>query len=236
VAWWHEWAEIVTAGAARIRTKGCAIMTDRAQETKAVLRRTLRSARRGRSPDDVRRGGDRLAELVCGLPEVAAARRLAAYLSRPLEPSTAELLKRWRAERRAVLLPVVLADLDLDWALDDADDRTADDTADDEAPGTGRIPGLREPAGARLGTAAIAEADVVVVPALAVDRRGTRLGQGGGSYDRALARRKPGALVVALLHPDELVDGPLPHEPHDCGVDVVVTPHGVARLTRRARA
>ena len=65
--------------------------------------------------------------------------------------------------------------------------------------------GTREPAAARLGAGALAAAAAVLVPALAVDRRGIRLGRGGGYYDRALrlvAARTP---VVALLHDGELV-------------------------------
>ncbi|WP_460460971.1 5-formyltetrahydrofolate cyclo-ligase, partial [Angustibacter peucedani] len=115
---------------------------------------------------------------------------------------------------------VVLPDLDLDWAADGAR----------HVPGTGVDDD--EPAGARLGPDAVARAAVVVVPALAVSRDGTRLGQGGGSYDRALARVPAGALVVALLHDGELVDaGELPAERHDRPVDVVVTPTAVVRTT-----
>jgi 5-formyltetrahydrofolate cyclo-ligase len=64
---------------------------------------------------------------------------------------------------------------------------------------------------------------MVVVPAVAVDARGARLGRGGGSYDRALARIAPETLVVALLHDGEVVDE-LPDEPHDRRVDAVITP------------
>lgn len=111
-----------------------------------------------------------------------------------------------------LLLPVLLPDLDLDWA-------------DYPGPGslstTGR--GLREPTGPRLGPAAVAAADLVVVPAVAVDRRGFRLGRGGGSYDRALARLDPATLAVALLHDGELL-GSVPAERHDRPVQAVVTP------------
>jgi 5-formyltetrahydrofolate cyclo-ligase len=65
----------------------------------------------------------------------------------------------------------------------------------------------------------------VVVPALAVDRRGVRLGRGGGSYDRALARLAAGATAVALLHDGELLDA-LPAEAHDRAVTAAVTPSG----------
>ncbi len=111
-----------------------------------------------------------------------------------------------------LLLPVLRPDNDLDWAV---------------FRGT-LVPaarGLREPAGPRLGTGAIAGAELVIVPALAVDRRGVRLGRGGGSYDRALHRVGPATLVVAALYDGELLDE-VPEQPHDQRVDAVVTPSG----------
>jgi 5-formyltetrahydrofolate cyclo-ligase len=118
-----------------------------------------------------------------------------------------------------LLLPVLLPDLDLDWAA--------------WTPGVPLVAagrGLREPAGPRLGPAAVATATVVLVPALAVDRHGRRLGRGGGSYDRALARVSPRALAIALLHDGELVAA-LPAESHDRPVSAVITPAtGLVRL------
>jgi 5-formyltetrahydrofolate cyclo-ligase len=98
------------------------------------------------------------------------------------------------------LLPVLLPDGDLDWTA---------------------------AGGGPLGVDAVAGCDVVLVPALAVDRRGVRLGRGGGSYDRALRRAR--GLVVALLHVGELLDE-LPAEPHDVPVHAVALPSGVVRL------
>jgi 5-formyltetrahydrofolate cyclo-ligase len=89
-----------------------------------------------------------------------------------------------------------------------------------------------EPTGPRLGVEAIGEADVVVTPALAVDRQGRRLGQGGGSYDRALARRRPDAFVVALLHDGEIWDDDLPADGHDQRVHAAVTPSEAWRSPR----
>lgn len=193
------------------------------QEAKATLRRELRARRRAAGPTvaetETEAEAAALRDLVCALPEVQHARRIAAYVSGPHEPPTTALLHRWRQEARPVLLPVVLPDLDLDWALDDAAHRP------------GLLAGVHEPSGERLGVDAVGDADVVVVPALAVDRAGRRLGQGGGSYDRALARVAPHTLVVALLHPEELVTGPLPTEPHDRLVDVVVTAREVVRVS-----
>ena len=91
---------------------------------------------------------------------------------------------------------------------------------------------LFEPAGERLGPDAVTEADVVLLPGLAVDARGLRLGRGGGSYDRVLARleraRAHPALVV-LLYDSEVVER-VPEEPHDRPVHAVVTPSGVRRF------
>lgn len=130
--------------------------------------------------------------------------RVAAYVSVGAEPSTRELL------RPGWLLPVLLPGRDLDWIAYD-----------------GRLApaahGLVEPVGERLGIEAISTCDLVLVPALAVDHWGNRLGRGGGSYDRALARA-PG-LTVAVLHDGELVDR-LPIEPHDIAVKAAVTPSG----------
>jgi 5-formyltetrahydrofolate cyclo-ligase len=94
---------------------------------------------------------------------------------------------------------------------------------------TGRLApgrfGLLEPVGPRLGPTAVGTAEVVVVPAVAVARDGTRLGRGGGYYDRALRHARPGAVLVAAVFDDELVDA-LPTEPHDHRVTAVVTPSG----------
>jgi 5-formyltetrahydrofolate cyclo-ligase len=119
----------------------------------------------------------------------------------------------------ALLLPILRPDLDLDWGRY---------TGRDTLVAAGR--GLREPPGVRWGVDAVARADLVVVPALAVDRYGLRLGRGGGSYDRALARVSASTLTVALLHDGELLDR-LPAEPHDRPVRAVVTPGGGVQQT-----
>jgi 5-formyltetrahydrofolate cyclo-ligase len=72
---------------------------------------------------------------------------------------------------------------------------------------------------------------VVLVPALAVDRRGVRLGRGGGFYDRSLSFCRPGARLVAVVRDSELVDE-LPGEPHDVPMTHALTPGG--GLTRLA--
>jgi 5-formyltetrahydrofolate cyclo-ligase len=140
---------------------------------------------------------------------------VAAYASVGTEPGTSLLLDALLGGPRAVLLPLLLPDGDLDWAAYDGDLQ--------------RGPrGLLQPPGRPLGRAAVADCALVVVPALAVDRSGTRLGRGGGSYDRALARAT--GLLVAPLHRGELVER-LPAEPHDRPVHAAVVPgEGLVRL------
>ena len=82
-----------------------------------------------------------------------------------------------------------------------------------------------QPDGEALGSAALAGTDLILIPALAASADGTRLGQGGGWYDRALMYRSPGVPVVAAIFDDEVLEaGVIPAEPHDVPVDAIVTP------------
>lgn len=121
-----------------------------------------------------------------------------------------------------MLLPVLLPDNDLDWG-------TYEGAGSLERAGRG----LLEPGGARLGVRAVLDADTVLLPGLAVDGRGMRLGRGGGSYDRVLARlarEGAGPALVVLLYANEVV-ARVPEEPHDHPVHAVVTPGGVQHFT-----
>lgn len=180
---------------------------------KAALRARLVAARVRMDSSERVNAGRALGAALRALPELAAARTVAAYLPVGSEPGPPDLGEVLAEGGRRVLLPVLLADNDLDWA---AYDGPASVVA------AGR--GLREPAGRRLGPGAVAEADLVVVPGLAVDRSGMRLGRGGGSYDRALARAG-GAFAVVLLYDGELVDE-VPCEAHDRPVGAAITPGG----------
>jgi 5-formyltetrahydrofolate cyclo-ligase len=96
--------------------------------------------------------------------------------------------------------------------------------------GEGRAAALEALGGPRLGLDAIAAADVILAPALAIDRLGHRLGQGGGCYDRALPRAS--GEVIAVIADDELVEA-VPTEAHDLPVAAVVTPSaGLMRFPR----
>lgn len=187
---------------------------------KRELRGRLSAARSAIGPAEQAAAALALAEHLLCRDELGGARTVACYVSTGSEPGTGPLLDRLREADARVLLPVLLGDNDLDWAEHDG------------ALTRGRH-GLWEPEGHRLGAHAIASADVVVVPALAVDRRGRRLGRGGGSYDRALARISPLAWTVTPLYRGEVLDR-VPAEPHDLRVHAAVTPDGTHRFTGAA--
>lgn len=194
--------------------------------SKRMLRRELLLVRTGLTADDVRKTTGALADRALDLPELAHARTVAAYVSVGSEPGTLALLDALRARGVRVLLPVLLPDNDLDWGVYEGEASLA------RVRHGGRME-LREPAGERLGPDAVTDADAVLLPGLAVDGRGMRLGRGGGSYDRVLARLdRAGAdpALVVLLYDTEVVDR-VPEEEHDRPVHAVVTPSGVRRFT-----
>ncbi|MEU4191383.1 5-formyltetrahydrofolate cyclo-ligase [Kribbella sp. NPDC026611] len=172
-------------------------------QTKAVVRQYFLGARSEQACT-----GDLLASAQQALPDV---HRVALYVSMGREPRTGGLIDWLLATHHEVLLPILYADNDLGWGI---------------APGAadlvpGRL-GLAEPP-TDLGSDAIATADLIICPAVAVARNGVRLGRGGGSYDRALARANPGTPIWAAVYDSEIVEA-LPSDPHDHLVDAALTP------------
>ncbi|WP_413032120.1 5-formyltetrahydrofolate cyclo-ligase [Mycolicibacterium litorale] len=182
--------------------------------TKAELRAELLSARRKVAPETREREAEALATHLAGI--AATGRTVCAYVPVGAEPGSLSLLDGMLARGVRVLLPVAQHDeanapLPLRWG--------------EYRPGhlvDARF-GLREPAPPWLPADAVAEADVVLVPALAVDRAGVRLGRGAGFYDRSLGMADPGARLIAVVRDDELVER-LPAEPHDVRMTHALTP------------
>jgi len=183
---------------------------------KIALRDRIVTVRRRRTLLDVGAAAEAIAAHLLDAEPVRRAATVAAYVSVATEPGTGPLLDALLAAGRRVILPVLLPDDDLDWAAH-----------------TGTVVsarrGLLEPPGPRLGRDAVATADVVLTPGLAVDRSGMRLGRGGGSYDRALGRVPVGTFVCTLLYGDEIVDR-VPADVHDRPVTAAVTPDGITRF------
>ncbi|WP_062071479.1 5-formyltetrahydrofolate cyclo-ligase [Demequina sediminicola] len=192
------------------------------EDAKAHLRASIRKARAHRS---VRRNEElalALRDQVLQLPSIQAATCVSVYASRPHEPGTGPLISALHDRGITVLLPRLGDGLQRGWG-----EYLGEEDLIERAPG--RPP---EPSGPFLGSEALERADVVIVPALSVDCAGTRLGQGGGWYDRALVDAAPDTPVVALTFTSEFhsEEACLPRESHDLPVHAVITPQGITSL------
>ena len=186
---------------------------------KASLRRQLVAARKLISDSSRNEAGRLTRDHVLEMAEVATAGTVAAYYSFGTEPDTRGLIFALWKRGSYVILPVLLPDGDLDWASYEGPDSLA--------PGPR---GLLQPVEPVRGPGTVARADIVLVPALAVDVFGHRLGRGGGSYDRALARVGEQVPTIALLYDSELLPS-VPVAAHDQPVRAVARPgHGITRL------
>ena len=194
-------------------------MISQLDRDKASLRTRLVAARRQLAPEQRSAAARSVRDAVLSLPEAQMAGTVAAYYSIGTEPDTHGLVFGLWKRGTYVLLPVLRDDGDLDWASYEGPDSLR--------PGPR---GLTEPSEPPRGVSAITSADLVVVPALAVDHSGQRLGRGGGSFDRALARVGASVPVVALLYDTEFLAS-VPAGPHDQPVRLVARPAtGVTRL------
>ena len=190
---------------------------------KAELRGRIRAARRERHSADAdgrlrTLSGEVISHLVLSelnrLSPISTASIVAVYVSTETEPNTENLRADLRAKGVTVLIPRVAGE-SLEWCVDD-----------ERFPLTESRWGIAEPSGPAvgIGAAPLAMASAVVVPALAIDASGFRLGQGGGFYDRTLGELDSTVrpLLIGLVHDDEFIDA-TPRETHDFQVDVIVT-------------
>lgn len=182
---------------------------------KLALRDQIITARGRLGVGDLASRARATSALLLATPEVRRAATVAGYVSVGREPEALA------AAGKRVILPLLQADNDLDWAVYTGPDSLASARR-----------GLLEPVGPPLGPAAVATADVVLVPGLAVDGSGLRLGRGGGSYDRALDRVTGFSIVV--LNSEELLDD-VPADAHDRRVRAAVTETALTRFGAAAR-
>lgn len=145
--------------------------------------------------------------------ELKNATNVASYISYEFEPETSDVNQRLIADGKKVFLPRLLENNDIQWV-----------SWNGSSENLTKVEKIYEP----IGDAIEVELDVIILPALHVDRMGNRLGQGGGSYDRALSRSK--AFKIALLHYGELTSEILPIQPHDEKIDAAATPEIVVRF------
>ena len=177
-------------------------------EDKAQLRNQFRRERRERFiPEPFL--------LLLNAPELSGAEVVASYCSNRDEPTTAELNQALLERGCILILPRVSGKL-LEWVQWLGDPAELKESA-----------GIFEPTGPAISD--LTSIDVVIVPALHIDREGYRLGQGGGFYDRALPTMS--GWKVGIVHAGEISDPPLPREGHDFPLSAAATPDLIVRFT-----
>lgn len=186
--------------------------------TKDELRKQLIRSRQERGPEQRLLVADAIANHLLGAA-FTQVDRIACHLSMGTEPGTGPLITGLLQRGVEVIVPVTRAvEERLDWVV-----------FDPAAPLHLSPIGVPEPEhGPHLGSDALEDAGLVIVPALAVDHGGRRLGRGAGYYDRAL--KSVAAPVCAVVHAVELLES-VPHEPHDVSVQMAVTETGLFRVS-----
>ena len=154
-------------------------------------------------------------EHLTNIPEIAFASTVASYISYGDEPDTSALNKALIAMGKRLLLPRIAGE-NLEWVDWNGDEQNLQAKKK-----------IKEPIGQAITECEVV--DVVIVPALRIDRSGYRLGQGGGYYDRALPALA--AWSIGLIHPDEISSTDLPREEWDQRLDAAATPDIVVRFT-----
>lgn len=190
--------------------------------SKSAVRTEMRRLRQGLHPVERRVRSRQIAERLWTRRAFVEAERVLFYAAREGEVETLPLLTRWLAEGRRAIFPRVEGG---EMVLMEVRDLA------DLSPGYRRVLEPRRGGGRVIP---LAEVEVALVPGLAFDLEGNRLGQGGGHYDRVLARLSPSTLTIGLAF-DFQVLGRLPVEVHDVPVDLIVTETRVIGAAEAAR-
>jgi 5-formyltetrahydrofolate cyclo-ligase len=140
--------------------------------------------------------------------------KIGSYISYDFEPETSDINQQIISSGKTLYLPRLLKNNDLEWVTWNGDQSKLTKSGKTFEPVGETVPNI--------------ELDMIILPALHVDRMGNRLGQGGGSYDRFLARSN--AWTIALLHRGELTSELLPVEPHDQKIKAAATPEIIVRF------
>ena len=182
-------------------------------QEKSVIRTAVRAQRRAQDAGDRMERSRAITRTLLGREEYQKARTLLVYLSNKEEVATDELVARALAEGKRVWVPVM--------------DRETRDLRISELPGPGvkfryGPYGIREPETEFLKFVSVDQADLVILPGVAFDRQGGRIGYGKGYFDRLLNRLDPRVPRVALAFDFQVLDT-VPQSGHDERVSLIIT-------------
>jgi 5-formyltetrahydrofolate cyclo-ligase len=200
--------------------------TTSVRDRKQYIRRSIRAVRRGLSEAERLACSRRIWERVIALPCYQHARVVLGYMAFDHEVLTDDLMQQAMASGKQIVLPMVQVDREgmTLYAIEDIEH--------DVAPG---YRGILEPRPQRTRAVAPETLELALIPGVAFDLRGGRLGFGAGFYDRLLSRL-PRDIPTAGLAFDFQVIPRLPSQPHDIILDAVVTERCVIWGTSSAQA
>lgn len=187
---------------------------------KSALRAQVRAARAAVPPAEREAAAEAVARRIAALPELAAARLVLGYCARSEEIDPFPALVRLRAQGARIAYPRVTGPgtLDLHEIGDERELEFGSFSIREPVPHAPRV--------------APGDVDAVIVPGVAFDAKGRRMGYGGGFYDRLLPQLPPGCPRIAIAFDEQVVDE-VPADTHDQGVDLVVTPSRIIVAPRR---
>jgi 5-formyltetrahydrofolate cyclo-ligase len=181
---------------------------------KIALRKSITAERQRRSDPDRRAAAEGLRDMFLETVHQRQVRRVALYVSRPEEPGTLPLRTALAAAAIEVLLPRPAGHGQLTWIKDTM-----------VLPETERCElAASQPRGR---CASLERTEIMIVPCLAVDTLGRRLGRGYDGYDKVLPHLNPSQLILGAVYGSELFDAAvesIPEQPHGVGVDAALTP------------
>ena len=192
---------------------GLNVATESLFQQKTTIRKEILEKRKSQDPQVSAAQSRSITGTLIGRKEFQTANRILIYLSKDGEVGTDHLLGRAFEMGKRVCVPVV--------------DRGNDELRISELPGPeidfllGAF-GVREPAEGDLNFVTPDKIDLVVVPGLAFDRRGGRIGYGKGYYDRLLSRLSSQVPRIALAFEFQVLDT-VPQDENDIQVDTIIT-------------
>ena len=181
--------------------------------TKAQLRTTLLRQLKQQKEEIRRRRSEAIWRKVYRLAAFRRARTVCCYVALPYEVQTWRMIEEMRSKGKRVVVPVVARR---------ATRLSLCEIRDPNVELARGAFGVWEPMADRRRPVRLRDVHLVLVPALAFDRRGHRLGHGGGYFDRLLARLPKTTPTVGLAFRFQLLDD-LPVRPHDRAVQTVLT-------------
>ena len=190
---------------------------------KTQIRTEMRTLLKNMPPEERRQRSLAACELLAGTREFRSAQMIMLFLSMPSETETTSLaLKAWQ-EGKSIAVPRV------DWEsrrMDPLEIRSLDTGLQTVAQG------YRQPI---EGTVVPLDLiDIVVIPGLAFDRKGFRVGRGRGFYDRFLAQQDFQGVRCAMCFHEQILNEEIPREPHDIPMDLIVTDKEIIHCTNAA--